>query len=64
MILRLSRWRGDREQDDFFETCWQDLNLRLTHFSWVASILVCQHSSTVSCARVLTVTKYDLDHTD
>ena len=38
MILRLARWRGDRESLEIFETCWQDLNLRLTLFSWAERV--------------------------
>ena len=32
--FELARWRGAREPFEIFETCWQDLNLNLTLFSW------------------------------
>ena len=38
MILRLARWRGAKESFEIFETCWQDLSLNLTLFSWAERV--------------------------
>ena len=37
MISKLGWWRGDKEPQDFFESCWQDSSLGLAPFSYFST---------------------------